>query len=72
VRTIYGVGEVTEDKLIKAGLKTIGDVQDYQGDLRLLVGSWAQTLRNFALGEDDRPLDLSDEVKSISTEETFE
>jgi DNA polymerase-4 len=72
VRTIYGVGEVTEDKLIKAGLKTIGDVQDYQGDLRLLVGSWAQTLRNFALGEDDRPLDLSDEVKSISAEETFE
>ena len=72
VRTIYGVGEVTEEILIKAGLKTIGDVQDYRGDLRLLVGSWAPTLRKFALGEDDRPLDLSDEVKSISTEETFE
>jgi DNA polymerase-4 len=71
VRTIYGVGEVTEEILIKAGLKTIGDVQDYRGDLRLLVGSWAPTLRKFALGEDDRPLDLSDEVKSISTEETF-
>jgi DNA polymerase-4 len=72
VRTIYGVGEVTEEILLKAGLKTIGDVQDYRGDLRQLVGSWAPTLRKFALGEDDRPLDLSDEVKSISTEETFE
>jgi hypothetical protein len=32
VRTLYGVGEVTEEILIKAGLKTIGDVQDYRDE----------------------------------------
>ena len=28
-------------------------------------------MKRFAMGEDDRPLDLSDEVKSISSENTF-
>ena len=28
-------------------------------------------LRRFALGEDDRPLELGDEIKSISSENTF-
>jgi DNA polymerase-4 len=29
------------------------------------------TLKRFAFGEDDRPLDSSDEIKSISSENTF-
>jgi nucleotidyltransferase/DNA polymerase involved in DNA repair len=41
------------------------------GDLRALVGSFGPKLKHFALGEDDRPLALGDEVKSISGEETF-
>ena len=49
----------------------MGDLQDYGGDLRALVGSFGPKLRQFALGEDDRPLELGDEVKSISGEETF-
>jgi nucleotidyltransferase/DNA polymerase involved in DNA repair len=28
-------------------------------------------LRQFAVGHDDRPLELRDEIKSISNEETF-
>jgi len=71
VRTIYGVGKVTEQVLNKAGMSTIGDVQDYPGDLRALVGSFGPTLKQFALGEDDRPLEIGDEIKSISGEETF-
>jgi DNA polymerase-4 len=71
VRTIYGVGKVTEQILNKAGISTVGDLQDYPGDLRALVGSFGPTLKQFAVGEDDRPLELGDEIKSISGEETF-
>jgi DNA polymerase-4 len=71
VRALYGVGKVTEQVLVRAGLATIGDLQDYPGDLRALTGSFGGQLRRFALGEDDRPLELGDEIKSISGEETF-
>ena len=72
VRSIHGVGKVTEQTFLKAGLHTIGDIQDYKGDLRALVGSWGPRLRQLAFGEDDRPLELGDDIKSISAEETFE
>jgi DNA polymerase-4 len=71
VRSLHGVGRVTEENLHRAGVHTVGDLQDYTGDLRALVGSWGPELKRFAMGEDDRPLDLSDEVKSISSENTF-
>ena len=71
VRSLYGVGRVTEQVLQKAGLHTVGDLQDHPGDLRALVGSFAAKLRQFAFGEDDRPLSFDDEIKSISGEETF-
>jgi DNA polymerase-4 len=71
VRALYGVGKVTEQALNRVGISTIGDLQDYPGDLRALVGSFANQLRQFAVGEDDRPLELGDDIKSISGEETF-
>src|SRR5208282_644641 len=71
VRVIYGVGKVTEQTLHQAGIVTVGDLQDYAGDLRALVGSFGAKLKQFALGEDDRPLEIGDEIKSISGEETF-
>jgi len=71
VRTLYGVGKVTEQVLNQAGISTIGDLQDYAGDLRALVGSFGLKLKQFAFGEDDRPLEIGDEIKSISGEETF-
>ena len=46
-------------------------MQDYTGDLRALVGSFGPKLKQFAFGEDDRPLEIGDEIKSISGEETF-
>ena len=71
VRALYGVGRVTEQVLGQAGVNTVGDLQRYPGDLRALVGSFGPRLKQFALGEDDRPLELGDEIKSISGEETF-
>jgi DNA polymerase-4 len=71
VRALFGVGQVTEQILHRAGIQTVGDLQDYEGDLRALVGSFGPRLRQFALGEDDRPLELGDDIKSISGEETF-
>jgi DNA polymerase-4 len=71
VRALYGVGKVTEQILLRAGLDTIGALQDHPGDLRALVGSFGPTLKRFAFGEDDRPLESGDEIKSISNEETF-
>jgi DNA polymerase-4 len=71
VRAIHGVGKVTDETLRKAGIHTIRQLQEYPGDLWSLVGSFGATLKRYAMGDDDRPLDLSDEVKSISSEETF-
>jgi DNA polymerase IV len=71
VRALFGVGKVTEQLLNRVGVATVGDLQDYPGDLRALVGSFGPKLKQFAFGEDDRPLELGDEIKSISGEETF-
>lgn len=72
IRAVHGVGAVTEKALKQAGIHTIGDLRNYPADLRPLVGSFATRLRQFAFGVDDRPLELDDEIKSISAEETFE
>jgi len=71
VSALYGVGKVTEQVLNQAGVRTIGDLQDHPGDLRALVGSFGPKLKQFAFGEDDRPLEIGNEIKSISGEETF-
>src|SRR5260370_15556654 len=68
VRALHGVGRATEDILHRAGVETVGDLQDYPGDLRALIGSFAVRLRAFAFGEDDRPLEVDDTIKSISSE----
>jgi DNA polymerase-4 len=62
---------VTEQALHHAGIQSVGDLQDYRGDLRALAGSFGAKLSQFAFGQDERPLELGDEIKSISGEETF-
>ncbi len=71
VRALHGVGRVTESVLNGAGIQTIADLQDYKGDLRAIVGSFAATLKEFAFGQDNRPLEIDDTIKSIGSEETF-
>jgi DNA polymerase-4 len=71
VGAIHGVGRVTEKVLNNAGIETVGDLQDHPGDLKALVGSFAARLTAFANGNDDRPLEIDEIIKSISSEETF-
>jgi len=71
VGALHGVGKVTEQALHKAGIYSVADMQDFTGDLRSYVGSWGTELKRMAFGDDDRALDLGDDVKSISSENTF-
>lgn len=71
MRSIHGVGPVTAQALEEKGLVTIGDLQKTTMDLAPIVGSFAESLRARAFGNDDRLVDTSDERKSISAENTF-
>lgn len=74
VRRLPGVGPKAEERLVAAGVETIGGLADLaDGDLkRLLPGSVGRVLRDRARGFDPRPLELSSERISISVENTFE
>lgn len=72
VEKIYGVGPVTAQKLKLAQLPTVGDLQDYPDDLCSVVGSFGSTLKQYSFGNDDRPLDLGDEIDSVSAMHTFQ
>jgi len=74
VRRLPGVGPKAEERLVAAGIETIGELAG-MGDeelRRLLPGSVGRVLRDRARGIDPRPLELSTERISISVENTFE
>ncbi len=74
VRRLPGVGPKAEERLVAAGVETIGALAGL-GDVelkRLLPGSVGRVLRDRARGIDPRPLELSTERISISVENTFE
>lgn len=73
VSRIWGVGKVTADRLLEAGIKTIGDLQSLPLlELQRRFGNLADHLHALALGEDDRPVETGGESKSISSEHTFD
>ena len=41
----------------EAGLQNVGDLQEYDDDRRVLVGSFARQLKQFAIGVVERPED---------------
>jgi DNA polymerase IV len=71
VRSVHGVGPVTAEALEGRGLRTIGDLQSTAIDLHGIVGSFAEGLKARAFGNDERPVDTSEDRKSISAENTF-
>ena len=71
VRSIHGVGKTSNEILNKAGLHTIGDIQEHKGELVSLMGNFGPLLKQYALGMDDRRVESNDSVKSISSETTF-
>jgi DNA polymerase IV len=74
VRRLPGVGPKAEERLLAAGVATIGALAALaEHDLkRLLPGSVGRMLRDRARGIDPRELELSSERISISVENTFE
>lgn len=73
VRRLWGVGEVTEKKLLAAGFRTIADIQEAPPEkLSALLGNQGALLKNLSLGIDDRPVVSSRQLKSIGDESTYE
>lgn len=73
VTRLWGVGRVTQQAFDRAGLYTIGDVQDASpAQLQRVVGAHgASHLRALACGEDPREIELDIREKTISREHTF-
>ena len=73
VRLLPGVGPRAEERLVAAGVATIGALADLDdaGLRAVLRGSVGKLLRDRARGIDPRDLDLDAEQVSISAEDTF-
>ena len=73
VGRIPGVGKVTEERLAKLGLRTVGDVRGRAlDDLQELFGWYGQRLYELARGIDNNPVEPNRATQSISAEDTFE
>ncbi|MDR1703656.1 MAG: DNA polymerase IV [Clostridiales bacterium] len=74
VRTIYGVGPKTAERLQNAGISTVRDVLLQKDSVIRLLGNHGQGIIDLAEGIDDRrvtPYNVA-EAKSISRETTFQ
>jgi DNA polymerase-4 len=73
VRTLPGVGPRAEERLVEAGIETIGQLGKLDDDAlrRLAPGKTGRLIRDRARGIDTRRLEVSTERISISHEETF-
>lgn len=72
IRALWGVGPKTEQNLVRAGIRTIGDAAARgDGEMTRLLGSRGPFLRAMAQGRDDRPIESSWERKSVGAENTF-
>lgn len=73
VRRLWGVGSVTEKKLLAAGFRTIADIQEAAPEkLSALLGNQGPLLKALSLGIDEHPIISSRQVKSIGDESTYE
>jgi len=72
VDALWGVGPKTAARLRAAGIARLVDVRTADDEvLKQAVGSWAESLRRLAFGDDPRPVDPNQERKSIGCEETY-
>ena len=72
VRKLWGIGEVTGQKLEKLGITTCGEMQRLSRiALQEYFGKFGIELYDLCRGIDDRPVEPDRERKSLSTEETF-
>ena len=72
VRTIWGVGQATQDALERAGIRHIRDLLRWdERDLVARFGSMGTRLWHLARGQDSRRVSRDAAIKSVSNETTF-
>lgn len=73
ISRMWGVGPVTEKKLLGMGVKTFGDLQSLPIDeLIKHFGSQGEKLHHLSRGDDSRLVTPEQSIKSISQEVTFD
>lgn len=73
VGLLWGVGKSLQAKLRRAGITTIGQLQDLEkADLVARYGAIGSRLYHFARGDDSRKVTPNPPTKSISAETTFD
>ena len=73
VSKLPGVGKQTEGALEAFGVRTVGELRQHElRELERRFGRFGRRLWELARGIDEHPVDAGGEVKSISSEDTFE
>ena len=72
IRDLWGVGPRTAERLNSEGIETIGDIARQDEDwLRERFGKHGAQMQKLALGQDNSPVVVRRETKSVSAETTF-
>jgi DNA polymerase-4 len=72
VGRIPGVGKVTEGRLEKHGVRTVGDLQRFEvAELETWFGRYGMRLYELARGIDESPVIPNRPTQSVSAEDTF-
>ncbi|GAB7003825.1 DNA polymerase IV [Nocardioides sp. AN3] len=74
VKVIPGVGPATDERLRRAGIHTVADLEAVSLDelVRLVGKAHGGSLYQLARAEDDRPVVAEQEAKSVSVESTYD
>ncbi len=73
LEALWGVGEVTAERLRRLGLRTVGQLAAYPLELlEQQFGEYGRRLHQLAHGIDDTPLVVVGEPKQVSAETTFD
>jgi len=73
VSVIFGIGPKTEEVLANFSVKTIGNLKKLSlQKLKSLFGRRGEDFYHFARGIDERPIEISHQIKSIGRQITFE
>jgi DNA polymerase IV len=72
VEALYGVGPKTAERLAGLGIRKIGELADFPAsELKSIFGKHGAEISMRAQGIDERPIETSHVVRSISQETTF-
>lgn len=74
VTIIPGVGPATAERLVRAGIRTVADLEQVSLEelIRLVGKAHGTGLFHLARAEDDRPVEPERETKSVSVEGTYD